>query len=306
MKYAVLSLMLTTLVSNAFAQRYGGGRYGDRDIIRPHRGMGQQVLQLHINQEFRGNSIIPIKAKLKQQYPHLNIQNLKVLQVNLMAKSRMGRGEASLITGYNSTYPVNVPGNPRMFDMHSPRTFAHISLYNSSLDSRGKVQVELRGNIKVRVIDVVIQKQVQRNKVVNVMLHGQLLQGQNTLALKRLIKQQNPNLQLADMELKKVVLVAKSRAGRAQAVLVTGHSESYPTTIFQGYGSFRSNAAHTYNEVQLLPNAYNNGMGKWQIKLRGNVKVHSVKVVMKNKYNNGNDRRRGGRLGLGLGISSEI
>jgi hypothetical protein len=100
---------------------------------------------------------LKIKQMLKQQNPGLNMQALKIKKVTLIAKSKQGRAQATLMTGQSASYPATIPGSPRMFQTQAPRSFSRVVLHSASASSQGKVQVELQGNIKIQKIIVTVK-----------------------------------------------------------------------------------------------------------------------------------------------------
>ncbi len=104
--------------------------------------------------------------------------------------------------------------------------------------------------------------------------HGQEFRGQTTLKLKQEIKRAYPRLNLERAELERVVLVAKSRAGQAQARLLVGRYDSRIEQIDGNRFDFNS-AGHFHRIPFEAPNRDN---GVWQIEMRGNIKVKKVLV----------------------------
>lgn len=288
----LLALVLVVSSTVVFAQR---GRH--------HGGQGiQERLVIQVNQHLRGQNVIKLKQQIRAQYGQMDFQNMQLDRVRLVAKSKKGRGEAVLVVGQNASYPATITGSPYDFQTQRPYTFARVGLVNPSRSSQGKWQIELKGNIKVKkVVVLVTKKRMNRMKTVVIPMYGQHTRGQSVLKIKQLIKQQRPNIDLSQMKLKKVTLVAKSKQGRGQATLVTGQSAGYPATVYGSPRGFHSNAPRTYSEVSLR-NTSGSSQGRWQVELRGNIKVDEIVVTMK-KMGRGQapswpvptPRRRGGR-----------
>lgn len=113
-------------------------------------------------QHSRGVHVLKLKRLIKQFNPALQLQNAQIVSVNLIAKSKHGRGQASLVVGQNVSYPVTVPGRPRAFHSVAPRSFTPLYLVNNMGSSQGKWQIELQGNIKVQQIHVEIKLRSRR------------------------------------------------------------------------------------------------------------------------------------------------
>jgi hypothetical protein len=271
-----LALLLTLAMSlSAQAQRMGGAK---------------DKLVLHIDEHMRGLNTIKLKQKLKQQYPGIVPQRLKLAGVKVVAKSKKGHGQVSLIVGQDISYAETIDGNPYDFHDNSAYTYDRIKIMNPSYDSMGKWQLELQGNIKVKKVVLLLKKR-QRNNTVKINLYDQHLRGFNVLKIKQLIKQQNTRLDLQQMELQKVTLVAKSKQGRGEASLVVGQDIGYPEVIGGSPRTFHSMNPRSFDIVTLYNDSFSS-KGKWQVELQGNIKVKEIIVTMKKK----NQRTRGRQL----------
>lgn len=102
-----------------------------------------------------------------------------------------------------------------------------------------------------------------------------------TLFLKKSLKQQYPNVDIAHMELKKVVLVAKTNQGRGGAQLRVGdwltkrHIVNGQPRFFQDHRPFSFDRIAFNN-----PSRFSNG--PWQVDLNGNFIVRKVVVEVEN------------------------
>jgi len=269
MKVLMIATMSLITATSALAQ-YGG--YGQQQ---------EERIQLHLQQHLQGQNTIQLKKEIKLQYPHINIQELEVQAVRVVAKSKAGRGEVVLISGQSASYPQTVGGNPRDFDFGGPDSFDKILIQNPArvMSHSGILQLELKGNIKLKKVVVITKAQMQREQNIMINTYGQHLQGANTLKLKQMIKMQNPGLDLQELKLKSVTLISKSRMGRAQATLIVGQSASYPATIFGNPGMFDSPAPRTFSPVTLINPSYDS-QGVWQVDLQGNIKIEKVIVTV--------------------------
>ena len=108
-------------------------------------------------------------------------------------------------------------------------------------------------------------------------MHGKKFQGQSTIFLKQELKRQFPRLKIDRWDLKRVILVAKSKRGNGQAYLQVGRFDSRSEFIdgnrfdFQERGSFH----------RIPFEAPRRDQGKWQIHMQGKIKVKKVVVVAK-------------------------
>lgn len=96
-----------------------------------------------------------------------------------------------------------------------------------------------------------------------------------TLYLKRALKEQYPGVVIDDLELRRVVLIAKSRQGRGEARLQVGHRTTEMFRVEGGEGRFRDERRFTFDRV-FFSNPSRNSNGPWQIDLQGNFIVRKV------------------------------
>ncbi len=98
-----------------------------------------------------------LKRMLREQYPWVEVDNLDLRRVVLIAKSRHGRGEAQLRVGNRTTEVQPVPGHPGEFRDDRRYTFDRVNFSNPSHGSNGPWQLDLQGNLIVRkvVLEVV-------------------------------------------------------------------------------------------------------------------------------------------------------
>jgi hypothetical protein len=106
--------------------------------------------------QIRGNrgeaATIFLRRSLRNQYPWADLSTMDLRRVVLVAKSRRGRGGASLRVGNNATGLYQVAGAPRDFSDDHRYTFDRVRFRNPSTDSRGPWQIDLRGNFIVRKV----------------------------------------------------------------------------------------------------------------------------------------------------------
>lgn len=100
-----------------------------------------------------------------------------------------------------------------------------------------------------------------------------------TLYLKRSLKKQYPWVDVDRLDLKKVILVAKTRHGHGSASLRVG---KWSTDMYRVEGNPRRfhDSGHRSFEKLRLSNPSNGSRGPWQIDLRGNFVVRKVVLVV--------------------------
>lgn len=103
----------------------------------------------------------------------------------------------------------------------------------------------------------------------------------STIFLKRSLKEQYPWVKVSDLELKKVVLVAKSKKGRGGAGLRVGKWATDMNEVGGNPRSFHKNGKNSFDRVKFW-NPSNSSRGQWQLGLRGNVIVRKIVLVVDN------------------------
>lgn len=109
------------------------------------------VLRFHDDQ-FRGQNTLYLKREIRNQHPRVRVRDLKLESVRLVAKSKLGRGTATLNVGGRSSYAETINGSQYDFDSSDRWTFDRVDLYPSGRRTSGAWQIDLRGNIKVREV----------------------------------------------------------------------------------------------------------------------------------------------------------
>jgi len=116
-----------------------------------------------------------------------------------------------------------------------------------------------------------------------------------TLFLRQSLKQQYPKAEISNMDLLKVVVVAKSHIGKGNAQLRVGNRVT-PTKIVEGHPwTFYDERRYSFDRVNFVNPAYNS-YGPWQVNLTGNFVVRKVVVEVEDhswsRHHMGfNDRR---------------
>lgn len=103
-------------------------------------------------------------------------------------------------------------------------------------------------------------------------------QMEDTVPLKALINQQYGRVDLKNYHLKRVAVFAKSRAGQGRISLVTGQDESLAQRIDGNPRDYRVDGRFYNRYVFTAPGLETRGV--WQLKLRGNIKIDRIVVVV--------------------------
>ncbi|OUR99752.1 hypothetical protein A9Q84_01630 [Halobacteriovorax marinus] len=112
-------------------------------------------------------------------------------------------------------------------------------------------------------------------------LNAQHSRGQQTLQLKKMIKNKYGRKALQGFKLKKVTISAKSKKGGADANLQVGYKETYPQTISGTPENFDSHSSGYSSLSFMAPRGSQRAQGQWKLHIKGNVKVDSVSAVTK-------------------------
>lgn len=102
-----------------------------------------------------------------------------------------------------------------------------------------------------------------------------------TIFLRKAFREQYPRVELADMDLRKVVLVAKSKRGKGGAQLRVGEWLTENYAVAGRSVDFRDRRKITFDKVQ-FHNPSVSSHGPWQIDLRGNFIVRKVVLELEN------------------------
>ena len=111
----------------------------------------------------------------------------------------------------------------------------------------------------------------------------------STLYLKRALKEQYPGINVSDYRLRKVVVVAKTKAGRGNVQLRVGPEMTARYRVAGNPHDFYSNHPRSFDRVR-IHNPFVDSWGPWQLLLNGNFKVRKVVLVVEERH-----QRRHGR-----------
>lgn len=106
----------------------------------------------HIRSQKGEPATIFLKKAFRQQYPWVELTDMDLRRVVLVAKSRKGNGGAQLRVGEWFTDSYAVAGRPIDFRDQRKITFDRVRFYNPSSSSRGPWQIDLQGNFIVRKV----------------------------------------------------------------------------------------------------------------------------------------------------------
>ena len=109
------------------------------------------------------------------------------------------------------------------------------------------------------------------------------LRGQSTIGIKRELNQQIGGLDLRSKTIEKVVLFAKSKKGQGSVSLAVGPKMSMTETVQGAPFIFHETHPVTYQRI-VLEDPSTDDQGRWQLKLRGNIKVLKAAVFLKDEY----------------------
>ncbi len=113
-------------------------------------------------EHYRGAQSLPLKRMIKAQHPNIRLENFELLRVRVVGKSKNGNGTASLSVGPRTSYPVYLNGNRQDFHVNAPYTFDRHVIQNPKNNSNGPWKINLQGNIKIKRIVAVLEREVVR------------------------------------------------------------------------------------------------------------------------------------------------
>lgn len=101
---------------------------------------------------YKPRDIIKLKQLLLRQHPKIKLRGLVLRKVEVVAKSRLGKGRIALRVGNAISEPVTVPGTEAAFASAETNSFATLTLKNNAGEQAGKWQLFMSGYFKVRQI----------------------------------------------------------------------------------------------------------------------------------------------------------
>ncbi|MDD0852620.1 hypothetical protein HBN50_05905 [Halobacteriovorax sp. GB3] len=122
------------------------------------------------------------------------------------------------------------------------------------------------------------QAAVQR---IQLPLQDEHLRGESTIKLKQLLKAQTGKT-AKGLELLRVAIVAKSKKGHGKVHLTVGQDDSLKEIIDGRPYDFDDSHRSTFSRI-VLRNPALSSQGVWQLKLKGNIKVRKVVLIVDEK-----------------------
>lgn len=113
-------------------------------------------------EHYRGAQTLPLKRLIKAQHPNINLDRFELLRVRVVGKSKAGNGTASLSVGHQTSHPVYLNGNRQDFNVNAPYTWDQHVIQNPKNNSNGTWQINLQGNIKIKRIVAVLEREITR------------------------------------------------------------------------------------------------------------------------------------------------
>lgn len=114
-------------------------------------GVKRYTLQLD-DHAFKPRDIVKLKLLLANQHPDAHIRNMRLSKVEILAKSRLGKGKIALRVGNAISEPYTVPGAEEAFDSKEAGTFHNTTIINKATDQTGRWQLFIGGYFKIRYI----------------------------------------------------------------------------------------------------------------------------------------------------------
>lgn len=111
---------------------------------------------------YRNKSTIGLKQLIRNRFPRVNLNQIELNRVTLVAKSARGGASAILFVGNNSSRRINIPGN--RFDFQNPGNYFRINFISPRRRSVGRWQIQMNGHIKVRRIIVDFNRRTDNNR----------------------------------------------------------------------------------------------------------------------------------------------
>lgn len=237
-----------------------------------------QTLKVSGKQRIKGTEVVRLKQLANQQLSAQgeNPSDYSLVAVEMKAKADNRNSYATLVVGQDREKQLIGKRGGLQWAISAPWTFDELSwdLSNAPGDSNERWRIRFDGDIKVRDIRITVAKTSTR---VRIPFNGELFTQDSTIALKRELNAMGYDMRGAQLE--RVVLVAKSRRGRGNAYLVTGQNTTASQTIDTaplGF-AFQDEMPRSYNRLRFFPQG--NTRGRWQIQMRGRIKVKAVIVT---------------------------
>ncbi len=226
----------------------------------------------------QGQEVLHLRTLANKALKNQNLRNFELVGVTMKAKSLHGNGKATLVVGNDQSQKnVDQFGDAIFFLVEAPWAYHTLRWNISSMPGQANEiwQIHLRGNIKIEEVKLKLRPRSNLTRV-RIPMRGELLAGENTIKLRQELKKMG--YQTRRDQLRRVVMVAKSRRGRASAGMQVGQNFSNAQTIGQSQNglAFQSNLPKSYN--RLAWNFRGRTPGAWQLHMKGRIKVKAVIV----------------------------
>lgn len=156
-------LLLTALLVIPSLAAAGRDRQRANEKRHPDNYYTNQRIVLDFGDSFlqgrngKGSTLF-LKRELKHQYPELDVSKLRLNEVVLVAKSRIGRGNVELRVGPVMSDVYRVAGRPQDFDRRHRHTFDRVRINAPDYVSKGPWQLNLFGTFKVRKVVLEVEQ----------------------------------------------------------------------------------------------------------------------------------------------------
>jgi len=252
----VLTLVLSLTMNDANAQRRGGGQGGNQG------GNGQSNHQ-------QGGSLLNLNQYMQDKDKIVLSRQMNLAQADkLLIKAQSQSWDAKLILVLNQQKIETI----------------QLSQYSSSktvmlpqMQPSDKLVLKVKGTVFLQSVEAIKTNNQSPGNADTLVakLYGQQT-GATTLQVKKLINEQNGPASLKGKNVEKVILVASSRRGSAQAtLLIDGRAVGYSQTIPQGKTRLVFNLPGRRNVI-------GNQINKIQIQIDGRaVTLNKVAVKIK-------------------------
>jgi len=108
-------------------------------------------------------------------------------------------------------------------------------------------------------------------------MYDKHFKGENTIALKQLIKEQHPGVNLSKQKINIVTMKAKSKRGNGKVRLMVNGYELDREVIDGREYDFQSSHRSTFDYIVMT--AIGAQKGNWKLGLKGNIKVRNIEVT---------------------------
>jgi hypothetical protein len=256
------ALMMTSI--NAQAQRRGGGHHGP---VGPHVNNGIERKAAPIKQYMYQGDIIPV------------LRTLQLKQEMMQGKELVGLAVKAQSTGYNSKLVLlvnNQKVDAVQLSQYSQRVQFQIPQYMQI----NKMQIKVKGGAYIDRIVAKLQLPILNNKPIKARVN-QYVQGTTILPVRRLIKEQNPGIQLQGQVLKKVILKAQPTIGggygrRGRLAKATLLINGMPVGMTKTLGVDGNQNGKIVFNLQGYYNVIGQDIKKIQIEIQGAAQVQMV------------------------------